>query len=151
MNEYYVERNMFEFWCYSLYDGQHQAKTIMYNLGANIVNHLEDFAYPKENLPKSALEFKVLNPKNMICGEVNKPEIIHKKVLFSNENIFRFKDEVKLKFPKEFLGYTLVGLHTHTPSKEVKTVAQGEIAYSSCVLKNKNLTIVKAIYSNRFF
>ena len=94
MNEYYVERNMFEFWCYSLYDGQHQPKTIMYNLGANIVNHLEDFAYPKENLPKSALEFKVLNPKNMICGEVNKSEIIHKKDLFSNENI---KEESRVK------------------------------------------------------
>lgn len=80
----------------------------------------------------------------MICGEVNKPEIIHKKDLFSNENIFRLKDEVKLKFPKEFLGYTLVGLHTFN-------ISGARRSYFACMLKNKFSTIIKAIGLVRYF
>ena len=150
MNAYYVDKDLFPFWWDSIREAHHQPRVTMYNLGANIANNLDNFAYPKEKLPKSTLEFKVLNPKDMLC-KGGEPEIIHKKDLFSNEIIFLLKDEVKLKFPKEFLGYTLVGLHTYTPSKNIKTEHQGLTTYSSCVLENKNLTIVKASWSNRFF
>lgn len=90
MNEYYKEKILFPFWFDAIRDATHQPKTLMCNLGANIVNNLDNFAYPKENLPKSALEFKVLNPKDMLC-ERGEPEIIHKRDLLTNEIIFRLK------------------------------------------------------------
>ncbi|WP_257929860.1 putative lipase [Campylobacter lari] len=146
MQEYYERKDLVEFG--KRIDVAHQQFSIMNELGKRIVFNLENFKFsrPIKFLDEEKL-FKIVVPAELECvkGEISKQVV--KNSLFE-EVIYRIDNSTILKFPKHFLNWRIVSIHTwNSQGKFVK--GEHLINYSKCIFENRKFSLSKDVnFSN---
>lgn len=139
MHKYYDKFNLFSFSesVYPFY--QHQLDSIMKELGKNICRFLNDFNFPKSlNIINDNPRFKICTPKDMELVNGVLKETQRQNHKYCEKRVFRLEKHTKLKFPKKFQGYFLLGVHTWN---EIESDEFCE--YSSLIVENKKTSISK--------
>lgn len=113
-----VHQKMIDTQCYKFYtplDPYHLLATIMYQLGKNISENLSYFKFSERKLIFEANTiFKVLSPMNL----VNNASPKHFKDLLYEDKYIEISDKDLIYFPKQYIGYRVLGVHTFFPPKK---------------------------------
>ncbi|HEB9355299.1 TPA: hypothetical protein RZK44_001649, partial [Campylobacter coli] len=144
-----IDTNCFKFYTTFL-DPYHLLATIMYQLGKNISENLKYFKFSerKLNLQINTI-FKVLNPFDL----VSHPSLKYIKDLIYNDKYIEISDKDLISFPKQYIGYKILGVHTFLPlKKRVLPTWQSMCEnYFSMIFKNSKKEIVKSFRSYNNF
>mgnify|MGYP004507367083 CR=1 FL=1 len=109
-----IDTKCFKFYTASL-DPYHLLATIMYQLGKNISENLNYFKFSERKLIFEANTiFKVLSPMNL----VNNASPKHFKDLLYEDKYIEISDKDLIYFPKQYIGYRVLGVHTFFPPKK---------------------------------
>ncbi|MCV3549173.1 hypothetical protein L8X97_06915, partial [Campylobacter sp. CNRCH_2013_0671h] len=141
MHSYYINSRVYEFYL-SHPDPVHQISTIMYNLGKNITQNIDNFKFiKKDGIIKTNPKFLVYTSEQFISrGDLL---LVEKKDLQHREKVCNITGKTKLKFSNDVIGYYICAIHVWNKSKYAKTNRQIQETYSSIVIENSNKTIVK--------
>ncbi|MFB1645153.1 hypothetical protein, partial [Campylobacter molothri] len=142
MHDYYESKEILDFYI-SHPDPVHQIHTIMYNLGKNIVDHLEYFKIPKKNIKLTNPKFYFLTPLELHPNKKLK-YILRKHIIFQECEVYRVEKDIQLKFPNYFYNCILIGIHTYIEDLTIRNWMRKRQNYGSLVISNKNKTIVKS-------
>ncbi|ELU7403675.1 hypothetical protein QOQ14_000780 [Campylobacter jejuni] len=142
-----VHQKMIDTQCYKFYstslDPYHLLATIMYQLGKNISQNLASFKFSKRQLnsQKNTI-FKVLSPMNL----VNNASPKHFKDLLYEDKYIEISDKDLIYFPKQYIGYRILGVHTFFPPKKGALATWTSMCqnYFSMVFKNSQKELVKS-------
>ncbi|MCC8278412.1 hypothetical protein [Campylobacter bilis] len=142
MHNYYENKEILNFFS-SHSNPAHQIPTIMYNLGKNIANNIENFKYPKENVTMHNPKFLFLTPTDLKCSH-NLECISRKHPFFQLCEVYRIEKDIKLTFPKKYNNFLLIGMHTYTEDLKIKNWMKKRQSYGNITLSNNNQLIIKA-------
>ncbi|EHL7430807.1 hypothetical protein KEI34_001316, partial [Campylobacter upsaliensis] len=133
MQNYYENKNLNDF--YSTTDLYHQLKSLMRELGKNIILNLKQFHHHKKDSVKLP-NFIAKSPLQLF-ENLDKNKINFKENSLLNKEIYKLKKGEKLYFKKEFEGYVLIGLGIWLDEKE------NNYSSASFILQNDRIKIVK--------
>ncbi|EOI3219988.1 hypothetical protein ACMHJR_000671 [Campylobacter jejuni] len=136
MQSYYEENNLEEFG--NRIDPGHQQSTIMKNLGENIIKKIDSFKLPNFIAKVKNPEILIVSPSELQYSDSLVK--IHNKNSMYDELVYRITSIDKLKFPKKFLGYFLIGMHTWNTGKIKQKAAT---VYSSLAFRNNDKVLIK--------
>ena len=142
MQRYYEDKNLNEF--YATTDPYHQLRSLMCELGKNIINHLKFYKESPIKKPFKIPEILVKTPPQMFNLKENLEYQEFKNSAF-DEIIYKLDNQTKLQFKEEFKDYCLLALALWNNFE-----AKGWSMFSSFVLQNQNTKIVKAIRATDF-
>lgn len=137
-----IDTKCFKFYTASL-DPYHLLATIMYQLGKNISENLNYFKFSERKLIFEANTiFKVLSPMNL----VNNASPKHFKDLLYEDKYIEISDKDLIYFPKQYIGYRVLGVHTFFPPKKGALATWTSMCenYFSMVFKNSQKELVKS-------
>ncbi|ENI6195724.1 hypothetical protein ABZK82_001119, partial [Campylobacter jejuni] len=143
-----IDTKCFKFYTASL-DPYHLLATIMYQLGKNISENLNYFKFSERKLIfETNAIFKVLSPSDLISN----PCLKAYKDLIYNDKYVEILDKDLISFPKPYIGYKILGVHTFLPTKKGVLSSYQSMCenYFSMVFKNSKKEIVKSFrcYNN---
>ncbi|MBC5856849.1 hypothetical protein Cjcuy013_00395 [Campylobacter jejuni] len=148
-----LHQKMINVKCFKFYttllDPYHLLSTVMYQLGKNISENLNYFKFPERKLVfETNVIFKVLSPSDLIPNPCLK---IYRDLIY-NEKYVEILDKDLISFPKQYIGYKILGIHTFIPAKKRVLSSWQSMCenYFSMVFKNSKKEIVKSFrcYNN---
>lgn len=130
---------------YNLF-GSHQLSTIMRELGKNISKHIESFRVSKLSNEKILKDIVVCTADELSIGhKKTKNDIIYKNNKNSayNEYIVCINNSSSLIFPKKYIGYNLLAIHTWNKKDDLNW-AECCVNLSNIYIRNKTSHIYKS-------
>ena len=148
MQGHYIKENIFGF--YGIF-GAHQMARLMNYFGQKIVQNLNEFKTPKQKIPCNANpEFRILTPREMQTSAGGGFDLINLQNSAFCEEAYLFQKGIKLQFPKNCAGWTLLGIHAWNNGKPKNQCGVYNV-YSSIRVMTQNHQISKSSSLIRLF
>ncbi|WP_258108701.1 hypothetical protein [Campylobacter lari] len=135
-------------------DPNHMLSSIMYQLGKNIIDNIDNFYYSYDNKEKTGEVFQIITLEDFI-GKCHKNTV---RDLIYKEKVCRIEKDTVLKIPNKFNNYRILGIHTfnNSISEYVKNINNHhhnklQHSYSSLLIEHPNSRLVKAFWGYNIF
>lgn len=117
-------------------DAEHPMAYVYSKMAQNICENFIFFKKPKKNISLDIPDFKVLDLDEIL--DFKNSNFINQRTNLYKENTYNLKNskELKLNFPKEYLGMKILGVY-YRNNKDI---------LSYCVFENKNQKVLQGIY-----
>lgn len=141
-----VHQKMLDTKCFKFYsthlDASHLLSSIMYQLGKNISQNLASFEFTKKQLkPQTKAIFRILSPLDLMPHATPK---YFKDLLYKDKYVEISGGGDLIRFPKQYFGYKILGVHTLYPPKRGMSIWK---SYFSLVFRNSQKELVKTFRS----
>ncbi|MGH2306129.1 hypothetical protein ACRCD9_07825, partial [Campylobacter taeniopygiae] len=133
--EFCLKEKLLDFYM-QIIDPEHPMAFVYSKMAQNICENFNFFKKPKKNISFDIPDFKVLDLDEII--DIKNDNFINQRTNLYKENVYNLKSsrELKLNFPKEYLGMKILGMY-YRNNKDI---------LSYCIFENKNQKILQGIY-----